>query len=37
MEPVRCASDGGSVINIASVGGFGVEPSIGIYNTTKAA
>ncbi len=28
---------GGSVINIASVGGFGVEPSIGIYNTTKAA
>jgi NAD(P)-dependent dehydrogenase (short-subunit alcohol dehydrogenase family) len=27
---------GGSVINIASVGGFGVEPSIGIYNTTKA-
>ena len=28
---------GGSVINIASVGGIGVEPSIGIYNTTKAA
>jgi NAD(P)-dependent dehydrogenase (short-subunit alcohol dehydrogenase family) len=27
---------GGSVINIASVGGFGIEPSIGIYNTTKA-
>ena len=29
--------NGGSVINIASVGGIGVEPSIGIYNTTKAA
>jgi NAD(P)-dependent dehydrogenase (short-subunit alcohol dehydrogenase family) len=28
---------GGSVINVASVGGMGVEPSIGIYNTTKAA
>jgi NAD(P)-dependent dehydrogenase (short-subunit alcohol dehydrogenase family) len=28
---------GGSVINIASVGGLAGEPSIGIYNTTKAA
>ena len=28
---------GGVVINIASVGGMSVEPSIGIYNTTKAA
>ena len=28
---------GGSVINIASVGGLSVEPGIGIYNTTKAA
>ncbi|MET0158648.1 MAG: SDR family oxidoreductase [Acidimicrobiales bacterium] len=30
------AEHGGSVINIASVGGLSVEPSIGIYNTTKA-
>lgn len=28
---------GGSVINIASVGGLSVEPAIGIYNVTKAA
>jgi len=28
---------GGAVINIASVGGFGIEPRIGVYNTTKAA
>jgi len=28
---------GGTVINIASIGGMSVEPSIGIYNTTKAA
>ena len=28
---------GSSVINIASVGGLTVEPSIGIYNATKAA
>ncbi len=28
---------GGSVINIASVGGMTVEPAIGIYNATKAA
>ena len=31
------AEHGGSVINIASVGGLSVEPSIGVYNTTKAA
>ena len=28
---------GGSIVNIASIGGLSVEPSIGIYNTTKAA
>jgi NAD(P)-dependent dehydrogenase (short-subunit alcohol dehydrogenase family) len=28
---------GGAVVNVASVGGIGIEPSIGIYNTTKAA
>ena len=28
---------GGSVINVASVGGLGVEPNIGWYNVTKAA
>ncbi len=28
---------GGSVVNIASIGGLSVEPGIGIYNTTKAA
>ena len=28
---------GGNVINIASIGGLTVEPSIGIYNVTKAA
>jgi NAD(P)-dependent dehydrogenase (short-subunit alcohol dehydrogenase family) len=30
-------SNGGAVVNIASIGGMSVEPSIGIYNTTKAA
>jgi NAD(P)-dependent dehydrogenase (short-subunit alcohol dehydrogenase family) len=30
-------SSGGSVLNIASVGGLGVEPGIGYYNVTKAA
>ena len=30
------AEHGGTVINIASVGGLSVESSIGIYNTTKA-
>jgi NAD(P)-dependent dehydrogenase (short-subunit alcohol dehydrogenase family) len=28
---------GGSIINVASVGGMSIEPTIGIYNTTKAA
>ena len=28
---------GGSIINIASIGGLSVEPSIGNYNVTKAA
>jgi NAD(P)-dependent dehydrogenase (short-subunit alcohol dehydrogenase family) len=28
---------GGSVINVASIGGFSVESSIGYYNVTKAA
>jgi NAD(P)-dependent dehydrogenase (short-subunit alcohol dehydrogenase family) len=28
---------GGSVINIASIGGMSVEPAIGVYNATKAA
>lgn len=28
---------GGSVINLASIGGLAIEPSIGIYNVTKAA
>ena len=28
---------GGAVINLASVGGIGVEPAIGYYNATKAA
>ncbi|MEI7592620.1 MAG: SDR family oxidoreductase [Actinomycetes bacterium] len=31
------ADHGGVILNIASVGGFSVEPSIGIYNGTKAA
>jgi short-subunit dehydrogenase len=26
-----------SVINIASIGGYSVEPDIGFYNVTKAA
>lgn len=30
------AEHGGAVINIASIGGLSVEPSIGVYNTTKA-
>lgn len=35
----RCGmrESGGSVINIASVGGYTVEPNIGFYNVTKAA
>ncbi|HEX7135808.1 MAG TPA: SDR family oxidoreductase, partial [Iamia sp.] len=31
------AGEGGSVVNIASIGGLLVEPGIGIYNVTKAA
>lgn len=30
-------TSGGSIINIASIGGIAVEPSIGNYNVTKAA
>jgi NAD(P)-dependent dehydrogenase (short-subunit alcohol dehydrogenase family) len=35
----RCGmrETGGSVINVASVGGYIVEPNIGFYNVTKAA
>jgi NAD(P)-dependent dehydrogenase (short-subunit alcohol dehydrogenase family) len=29
--------NGGSVINVASIGGYSVEPAIGWYNVTKAA
>jgi NAD(P)-dependent dehydrogenase (short-subunit alcohol dehydrogenase family) len=28
---------GGAVVNVASIGGLSIEPTIGIYNTTKAA
>ena len=31
------AEHGGSVVNLASIGGMGVEPAIGYYNVTKAA
>jgi NAD(P)-dependent dehydrogenase (short-subunit alcohol dehydrogenase family) len=31
------AANGGSVISIASIGGYSVEPAIGWYNVTKAA
>lgn len=31
------AERGGAVINVASIGGMSVEPSIGYYNVTKAA
>src|SRR3546814_13818570 len=31
------AEHGGSVVNIASIGGLSVEPGIGIYHGTKAA
>jgi NAD(P)-dependent dehydrogenase (short-subunit alcohol dehydrogenase family) len=35
----RCGmrESGGSIINIASIGGYTVEPDIGFYNVTKAA
>ena len=36
VHKASMAEHGGSVINIASVGGLSVEPSIGVYNTTKA-
>ncbi len=31
------ADHGGNVINTASIGGLSIEPTIGVYNTTKAA
>jgi NAD(P)-dependent dehydrogenase (short-subunit alcohol dehydrogenase family) len=31
------AEGGGAVVNVASIGGLSIEPTIGIYNTTKAA
>ena len=31
------AEHGGSILNIASIGGLGPEPGIGWYNVTKAA
>lgn len=31
------AAKGGNIVNVASIGGFEVEPSIGWYNVTKAA
>jgi NAD(P)-dependent dehydrogenase (short-subunit alcohol dehydrogenase family) len=31
------ATSGGSILNIASIGGLGPEPGIGWYNVTKAA
>ena len=31
------ADHGGVVINTASIGGLSIEPTIGVYNTTKAA
>ncbi|HEV7888369.1 MAG TPA: SDR family oxidoreductase, partial [Acidimicrobiales bacterium] len=30
-------ANGGAVVNVASIGGMSVEPSIGYYNVTKAA
>lgn len=30
-------AEGGAILNVASIGGLSVEPSIGIYNGTKAA
>jgi NAD(P)-dependent dehydrogenase (short-subunit alcohol dehydrogenase family) len=30
-------ANGGCIINVASIGGLSVEPTIGIYNATKAA
>ena len=31
------AQHGGAIVNVASIGGLGVEPGIGWYNVTKAA
>lgn len=31
------AERGGCIVNVASIGGMTIEPTIGIYNTTKAA
>lgn len=31
------AEHGGTIVNVASIGGLGVEPGIGWYNVTKAA
>lgn len=31
------AHNGGAIVNVASIGGLGVEPGIGWYNVTKAA
>lgn len=31
------SGNGGAVVNIASIGGIGVDPGIGYYNATKAA
>jgi NAD(P)-dependent dehydrogenase (short-subunit alcohol dehydrogenase family) len=28
---------GGSIVNIASIGGLAVDPGLGVYNSTKAA
>lgn len=36
-QEALAAGDGGSVVNIASIGGLSVEAGIGIYNVTKAA
>ena len=33
----RMQERGGAIVNIASIGGLSVEPTIGIYNGTKAA
>ena len=33
----RLQEAGGSIVNVASIGGMGVEPFIGYYNVTKAA
>ena len=31
------AEHGGAILNVASIGGYAVEPTIGVYNGTKAA